>query len=134
MSLAESCLTVAIISTVTMIAVPSLRRSHEVYLLNGAARHVAANMHSARINAVSRNRDCRLRVISETSYAIECEESTWIPVESVATPQGIHIAANNRPEFHKRGNVAPTATITLWDSAGRQKRVIVNNAGRVRIQ
>ena len=134
MSLLESCLSVAIISTIIMVAVPSLLRSHEVYVLNAAARQVATKMHSARINAVSRNRDCRLRVTSEVSYVIECEEPTWIPVERVATPSGIHIVANNRPEFHKRGNVSPMATITLWDSAGRQKSVIVNNAGRVRVQ
>ena len=134
MSLIESCLAVAILSIVVVIAVPYLERGQEVYVLNGAARQVAAKIHLTRINAVSRNRDCRLRVTSELSYLIECEDAAWNPVEFVTMPRGIHIAANNRPEFHKRGNVAPTATITLWDSMGRQKRIIVNNAGRVRVQ
>jgi Tfp pilus assembly protein FimT len=117
-----------------IIAVPSLWRSRDDYVLNGAARQVAARMHLTRIEAVRRNRDCRLRVTSDVSYAIECEEFGWIPVEHFLTPQGVQIAANNRPEFHKRGNVAPTAAITLFNRTGRQKRVIVNNAGRIRIQ
>ena len=134
MSLTESCLSLAIISTMTMVAVPSLVRVREDYVLNAAARQVAAKMYETRINAVSRNRDCRLRVSSPVDYLIECQQPAWTTVSQQMAPQGIHITANARPEFHKRGNVAPTATITLWDSKGRQKKVIVNNAGRIRVQ
>ena len=40
MSLLESCLTVALISTATMIAVPSLMRARESYELEATARRV----------------------------------------------------------------------------------------------
>jgi hypothetical protein len=134
MTLIESCLGLVVVSAITMIAVPSLIRGRESYVLNASARQVATSMHSTRIHAVARNRDCRLRVTSDVSYLIECEDPAWIPVAYETTPRGIYISANARPEFHKRGNVSPTATITLSDRHGRQKKVIVNNAGRVRVQ
>jgi hypothetical protein len=92
------------------------------------------HMQAARIDAVTRNRDCRINVISPTSYAVECQGTTWDTVETVQLPRGITITANARPEFHERGNVAPTATLTVWNSSGRNLRVIVNVNGRIRIQ
>jgi len=44
------------------------------------------------------------------------------------------VSASARPEFHQRGTVAPTATVTVWDRSGRNLRVIVNVNGRVRVQ
>jgi len=134
MSLMESCLTVAIVSTVTLITVPKMLQTRDDYVLSSAARDVASALHSARIRAVSRNQDCRFRVTSQVTYAIECEDATWVLDKTVVLPRGIAIAANARPEFHRLGNVSPTATITLSNAAGRQRKVIVNNGGRIRLQ
>ena len=134
MTLTESCLAVAIISTVTVIAVPSLIEVRKTYVLNAAARQVAGKMHAARIRAISENRDCRLRPASAVSYLLECEDSGWTVVEDVPMPHGIQITMNAFPEFHRRGNVSPMATITLSNEYGRQREVIVNNAGRIRVQ
>jgi Tfp pilus assembly protein FimT len=133
MSLPETCLTLAIASTVAMIAVPSLSKTRDEYALTSAARDVASRMHSARIRSISRNVACRFRVASPDAYVVECYDPVWTIVETVAMPRGISISANARPQFHPLGNVAPTATVTLSNSS-RQKRVIVNNAGRVRMQ
>ena len=135
MSLIESCVSVAIISTVTMIAVPALLQTRDDYVLKSTASDVATKMHAARIRAISRNIDCRLRVTSAVTYAVECQDPApaWVLVESVVVPRGLTIGANARPEFHRLGNVAPTATITLSNASGRQKKVIVNNGGRIRI-
>ena len=134
MTLIESCLSVAIMTTVTVIAVPSLLESRDDYTLNSAARDVATRMQSARIRAISGNHDCRLRVTSPTAYAVECYDPTWIVVEPIALPGRMTIAANTAPVFHRLGSVVPTATVTVSDSKGHQKKVIVNNVGRVRIQ
>lgn len=134
MSITESCLSVAIISAVTMIAVPSLMKSRENYVLNATARQVASHMNSTRIKAISRNRDCRVRVTSPVSYLIECEDPVWKPVEWIVLPRGLLISANAHPEFHRRGNVSPAATITIQNSNGRLKQVIVNITGRVRVR
>jgi hypothetical protein len=134
MSLIETCITVAIISTVTVVATPTLIRSREIYELDGIARQAASRMQLARIKAISRNLDCRIRVTSEATYVVECEDPAWAIEESVVLPSGYRITANAAPRFHERGNVSPTATLTFWDSRLRSKRVIVNITGRVRVE
>jgi len=134
MSLTESCVAAVVISTVMAIALPSLNRARQTYALQSAAHDVAGRMHFARISAIARNRDCRLAVTSTVSYVIECDEGTWRTIEYLAMPQGITVTANARPEFHRRGNVSPTATFTLRNRTGAARRVVVNVNGRVRIQ
>jgi type II secretory pathway pseudopilin PulG len=134
MSLLESCVAVAIISTAAIVAVPSLVRAREIYELEATARQVAGKLQSARILAVSRNRDCRMRVTSDVSFLIECEDSFWLTEESFVLPRGFRITANAAPRFHRHGNASPTATIGIWDSRSRSKRVIVNITGRVRVE
>ena len=133
MSLLEACLSVAVITTSSMIAIPKVIHVRQNYVLNAAARDVATKMHLARINAVARNRDCRLRTTSAASYVVECAVPVWAVIESVVLPRGITIAGTS-PEFHRRGNVVPAGTMTLSNQAGLQKRVIVNNIGRIRVQ
>src|SRR4051812_23191386 len=98
MSLIESCISVAIISTVTLVAVPGLLQTRDDYALKSAAGDVATRMHSARIRAISRNVDCRFRVTSPVSYLIECQEPVWVLAESVVLPKGLTVSANARPE------------------------------------
>ena len=134
MSLIESCVAAVVVSTIMVTALPSLNRTRQIYTLRSAAYDVAAKMHFARISAISRNRDCRMAVTSASSYVIECDETTWRVIERVTMPRGVTVEANARPEFHRRGNVSPTATLTLRNRAGAMKRIVVNVNGRVRIQ
>ncbi len=134
MSLLESCASLAIVSTVVVFAAPSLIRARENYQLEVVARQVAGHMHWTRIKAISRNRNCRFRVDSDTSYVIECQDEVWRTDEIIGLPHGFHISANAAPEFHRRGNAVPTGTITLWDAHSKSKRVVVNITGRVRVE
>jgi hypothetical protein len=134
MSLLESCASIAIVSTVVIFAAPSLIKAREDYQLDAVARQAAGKMQWTRIKAIGRNRDCRIRVNSQTSYIIECEDPDWITEETVVLPSGFRITATASPEFHARGNVAPTATLIVWDSHAKTKRVIVNITGRVRVE
>ena len=134
MSIIESCIAAAVVATSVAVALPALNRTMDTYRLHAAAGRVAANLHSTRIEAITRNRDCRLSVTSAKSYLIECEEDGWQTVERFSMPDRITIEANGRPEFHRRGNVSPTATVTLRNPGGAVKRVIVNVNGRIRIQ
>jgi len=129
----ESCATVAILSTVILFTAPSLIRARQNYELDSVARQVAGKMQWTRLKAISRNRDCRIRVISSTSYVVECQYASWRTDETVMLPRGFTVAANASPEFHQRGNVAPSATLTIADSHSNSKRVIVNITGRVRV-
>src|SRR4030095_5243017 len=105
MSLLASLCSVAIISTVVMFAVPSLIKARENYQLDAVARQVAGKMQWTRIKAISRNRDCRIRVISQASYVIECQDADWKTDEAVTLPRTFRITATASPEFHARGNV-----------------------------
>ena len=134
MSLTESCIAAVVVSAVMAVSLPSLNRTMDTYRLRSAASGVAAQMHATRIAAITRNCDCRLTVTSAVSYRIECDEGSWRVIERFTPPRGITVTANARPEFHRRGNVSPTATFTLRNAAGAVKRVIVNVNGRVRIQ
>ena len=134
MTLTEILIGVTILLTSTAFAIPSLLQQRDTYELQSAARMVESRMQSARIHAVTRNRDCRINLTSSSAYAVECQGSNWETVETVALPRGLTVSASARAEFHERGNVAPTATITVWNSKGRSLRVIVNVNGRVRIQ
>src|SRR5437762_13538713 len=118
MSLTETCVAIAIMVTTIAVAIPSLVHAREIYILQSAARMVESRMQSARINAVTRNRDCRINVTSSTSYIVECQGTVWDTIETIALPRGITATASARPEFHQHGNVAPTATITVSDSSG----------------
>jgi type II secretory pathway pseudopilin PulG len=134
MTLTESCIAAAVVSTLMAIATPSLIRARETYTLAAAARDVASKMHAARITAIVRNQDCRLTVTSATSYVTECQTTSWQVLERITLSGDITVTANARPEFHRRGNVSPTGTFTLSNPSGRTIRVVVNVNGRVRIQ
>src|SRR5438128_3167048 len=130
MTLIESCVSIAIISAVAVLAVPPLLQTRDDYILKLVAADVATRMHSARSRASSRNVHCRLRVTSTVTYAVECQDPVWALVEPVVLPRGFTIAANARPEFHRLGTVAPTATVTVTNNAGRMRKIVVNNGGR----
>lgn len=134
MSYSESCIAAVIACTMMAISTPSLVRARQTYRLQAAARQTVSMMQSARIAAITRNCDCRLQVTSLLSYVVECQTGSWQVIDRVTVPQGITVSANNSPEFHRRGNVSPTATFTLRDMSGRMVRVIVNVNGRVRLQ
>jgi len=134
MSLTESLIAAAVISTSMAIALPSLSRATAIYKLQSAAHETASRMQSARISAIARNRDCRMAVTSAVSYVIECQEASWRVIDRINVPDGVTVEANARPEFHRRGNVSPTATFTLRNKNGGVRRVVVNVNGRVRIQ
>jgi Type II transport protein GspH len=133
MSLLESCATIVIVSTFVVFTAPSLIRARENYQLESVARQVAGKMQWTRIKAISRNNDCRIRVTSQTTYAIECQNPDWLLEETIALPRSFRITANATPEFHSRGNVAPAATFIVWDMHSKTRRVVVNITGRVRV-
>ena len=134
MSLMETCASVAIISAVVFFSAPSLIRARDNYQLDQTTRQVAGKMQWTRIKAISRDRDCRVRVTSTVSYAIECKDTIWLADETVTLPNGFQITANATLQFHRRGNAAPAATITITDRRRNSKLVVVNITGRVRVQ
>lgn len=134
MSLIESCATIAIVSTLAAFTAPSLIRARENYQLESLARQVAGKMQWTRIKAISKNMDCRIRVNTQTTYVVECQNPEWLVEETIALPRSFRITGTASPEFHPRGNVAPAATLIVWDNHSKTRRVVVNITGRVRVE
>jgi Tfp pilus assembly protein FimT len=128
------CLSVGILSAIAFFAAPSLIRARDNYQLDQVTRQVAANTQWTRVKAITRSRDCRVRVISSTSYVMECLDPVWITDQTITLPNGFQISENASPEFHKRGNAAPAGTLTISDSHANSKQVVINITGRVRVQ
>jgi type II secretory pathway pseudopilin PulG len=137
MSLIESAVAVAIAGTALAAVTPSVLRSREAYALQSTAQGRGHHALLRKDSMPSRKAGIAgFHVVSTTSYAVECQTSagTWTEIDRRIALQGHTITANNRPEFHRRGNVSPTATITVWNAKGRALRVVVNANGRVRTQ
>ncbi len=133
-TLFELCIGVAIMSIVAMMTIPSIHRAQQTYALTAAAHEVQSELHRARILAIVRNQDCRLRVTSTTRYRVECQTPAWVPIQFHEMRSGYTVRANNAPEFHPLGNVGPMATITVSNAHGEVRGIVVSRSGRIRMQ
>ena len=133
-SLPEVSVVVAVIAVLATMTAPALQRAWQSYGLTAAAAEVRTALHRTRIRAVMGNQDCRVRVTSAATYLIECETPDWTPIAFYRLGKGFTITANNRPEFHPMGNVAPMATITVWNERGQNRRIITSRGGRIRTE
>jgi len=120
--------------------------------LRGATRQMVANLQYVRMKAVSQNRRLRVtfRPVTEDYIVDKDEEGVWqrqllashsteaVADATVALPRGIRITAVNSGGdviFLPRGAVDGGISITLGTLSGTEtRRVVVNLAGRVRVE
>jgi Tfp pilus assembly protein FimT len=120
--------------------------------LNSGARQVASDLQVVRMKAIAQNRRFRVTFRPEAGdYAIDREnDDAWgrlvlhghtteqVEEAAIPLPPGVSISAVNSGGdviFVPRGHVDGGISITLTSLAGAgTKRVIVNLAGRVRIE
>ena len=133
-TLLETCMVAAVIGVLSVISVPSFVRAQHRFVLSSTAYEVRSELHRARILAITRNQDCRLRVTSPNTYLLECQTPAWVSVRLIYLPASVSISANNRPEFHPMGNVGPMASITVWNESGDRRKIIVSRGGRIRME
>jgi prepilin-type N-terminal cleavage/methylation domain-containing protein len=128
----ELVLAVAVLAVVAVLAMPSLSRSKEIYTLVAAANEIQSQLQSARIQAISRNLDHRLRVISSTAYVIERRVGlSWVVTQNFQMPKGLSIAAASTAEFHSRGNASPVTTLTITSPRSDTRQVAVEASGYI---
>lgn len=133
-SVLEITLVVAIVSVVACLSVPPVLRLQESLGIHAAAGLVRSELHRARIQSITRNIDCRLRVTSAVTYLTECQTPEWTPVAFHTMPRGFTITSNNSPEFHPHGHAGPMGTISVWNQHGRRAKIVVGRSGRVRTE
>ena len=131
-TLFEVLIAFGVSAAIAIVALPSLSRSQEVYRLAAASKQVQAQLHSARIQAINRNLDHRLRVVSSTGYVIERRVGlSWVVAESFQMANGLTISAGGTAEFHSRGNASPITTYTITNPRSETRQVAVEASGYI---
>jgi len=140
-ALLEMCVVLLLLSVVAASAVldlPSLRRRVH---LDGAARRVAADLRLARIRAASLGTNYRIlfRPGSRDYLRQRREEGSYRDDGSaVELPAGIRCLACTAPNgaigFRPRGTPSEFGTVTLADDENRQRRIVVDATGGVRVE
>ncbi|MEA2627023.1 MAG: Type transport protein GspH [Candidatus Binatota bacterium] len=144
-SLVELTVVLGILAALFAAALPRASSLVPRLLLDRAARTLAADLVLARTEAIARN--TRVRVIArleQRRYDVEYDAEGDFVAEGIsrALPGGVVFdsAATTRKSgdrvsitFQPRGHTADNATLALA-AAGANRRVVVNSAGRVRVE
>lgn len=122
------------------IAIPNLGAQLPAYRLNSAVRQVQSELHRLKSQAVARNTDFRLVLLTPSFYRIERKvtETTYEPTgENKALPDGITYGSATSVKsinLTSRGT-ATGGTVQLCNSRRQGKNVIVfGGTGRVRVE
>jgi prepilin-type N-terminal cleavage/methylation domain-containing protein len=152
LTLIELITVLSLIGLLVVFAFLQLRPLLAQIQLDSGARQVAADLQVARMKAIAQNRRFRVTFRSETrDYVMDKEDgSSWIRLvfhghsseavaeAFVALPPSVAITAVNSGGdviFVPRGHVDGGISITLGSLSGAgTRRIIVNLAGRVRIE
>lgn len=140
-TLLELLITLSIMMIASGTALFGFSRSLAGWRLNASARQLVMDLRVARMRAMSESVDWRLRLAPGTVYQPQrrAPNGTYVN-DGAATPlpDGVRIVdctgAGSSISFRPAGYAGAFGTITLADDIGTQRRVIVDIAGRARIQ
>ena len=139
----ELLVSFAIVSLLLAIAAPRLAAVGPSLSLERSARFLALDLEKTRWLAIARNSRARLDVdLASGRYVAEVEgDSGYVHVFARDLPSGIGFDEDASTRvvggriaivFQPRGNTFSNATIALAAHGDRLRRVVVNQAGRVR--
>ena len=121
-----------VIATVSVFTIPSLVRADQTYKLIGAANAVQSRLQFARIQAINRNADHRIRVVNSLKYVLERRlGGSWVLQETYAMANGYSISASGTAEFHSRGNANPVTTFTITNPRSETREIEVETSGYI---
>ncbi|MBI3783684.1 MAG: GspH/FimT family pseudopilin [Deltaproteobacteria bacterium] len=141
-SLPELLVTVSLFAILIGTAAPYLPAFTRTYNLTGAAHEIFSALQRARMTAILANRHCRFVVIGSRSYRIHIDsngngvEDTGEPITTQDITQntpGITLDGANGVTFAPNGSAPPGGTITLTNSNGKTKQVVVAATGQVQV-
>ena len=131
-TLFEVTLVLALGAGTMLVALPTLSRSQQVYKLSAAASGIRSRLSFARIQAISRNTDYRIRVVNSASYVLEQGPAgSWVVVQTYNMASGFSVSASGTAEFHPRGTANPTATFTVTNQSLETRQVAVAASGHI---
>lgn len=138
----ELLVAVTIVAILGAVAVPGGRRMLAGWQLNAAARQVVMDLKLARGRAIAESTTRRLRFAPPgDAYQHERQRPSggYTSVgPATRLPDGIVVtectAAGSGVGFRPRGQAATFGTIRLQNTHGDERRVVVDIAGRMRVQ
>jgi len=141
LSILELVVAVGLASVLAGVGVLSHQALRPGLNLTAATRQVVMGLLATRMRAIARNTDLRI-VFSNggTSYRPQARNGNTYNDEGapVALAAGISIldctAGASAISFRPRGNAGTFGTVTLQNSRGDVRRVVVDIAGQVRVQ
>jgi type IV fimbrial biogenesis protein FimT len=141
-TLLELLVALAIGAALSGIAILELQRALAGWRLNAAARQVIMDLKQARGRAIAESVTHRVRFTSPGSdYQLERQRPTGAYTAvgpATNLPDGIAVvectALGASVGFRPRGHAATFGTIRLRNGSGEERRVVVDIAGRMRVQ
>jgi len=131
MSMLELVIVVAIISAISVVAVPQLLDVREDYRLIAVAGEVVGVMNNTRILSVSRNTDMRVNVSASGTYLVQADDGSWTTESTYTLPDGFTFSTTGAiMQFHPRGNATPVASVQIINPNGNTRNVVVELSGR----
>ena len=129
-SLIEVAVSLALLSVLAAIAVPTWGRLVPSYHLNSSTRQVQSELHHIKMRAVAENIGFQLAFIEGgTSYTIQRDRKPWV-VKSLS--ESVVITKSGIVSFSPRGT-AGSDRIRLRNTQGACTQVVVSATGRIRI-
>jgi Tfp pilus assembly protein FimT len=136
-TLVEVTVVLACASILLLMAAPGLGRLQDEWSLWGAANLLESGMQWARMHAIVTNSSVVLQVDQDGCGFHWSDPDTGQAYENSIRRFGTGVritAAPGKPvRFYPRGNTVPAGTYVIRGRAG-QYRVVVNPAGRIRLQ
>jgi prepilin-type N-terminal cleavage/methylation domain-containing protein len=137
LTLIELSIVLACASILLALAVPNFQRLQQEFTLWGGARQVESSLQWGRMHAVSANTSLLFQIDEDGGGFRWMDPDTDEPYGSTfrRLPGRVRIVgAPRRPlRYFPKGNAAPAGTFVLQGDAGTY-RVVVNPAGRIRVQ
>lgn len=141
-TLFELLIALALAGVLGAVAVPAVQRQLERLRLAAAARQVVMDLKLARARAIAGGAAQRVHfAVPGGSYQHERQRpgGAYAPTgPATALPDGVRVvdctAAGDGIGFRPRGHAITFGTVTLRDAAGDERRVVVDIAGRMRVQ
>lgn len=142
LTLLEVLMAVVLLGALSAIAVPQVQPPLDRWRLSAGTRQVVMDLKLTRARAAAGGAAHRLRFsVPGTRYQLERQRPGGAYAASgpaTALPDGVRIvdctAAGDAVAFRPRGHAVTFGTIMLENAAGDRRRVVVDIAGRLRVQ
>jgi prepilin-type N-terminal cleavage/methylation domain-containing protein len=141
-TLLELLIAITLAGVLSAIALPSVQRQVERWRIGAAARQVVMDLKAARARAIAGGAAERIHfAVASATYQLERQRpgGAYAAIApATRLPDGVRVvdctAAGDGVGFRPRGYAITFGTITLRNASGDERRVIVDIAGRLRVQ